>query len=139
MTRQPLVPVSWGELLDKITILEIKRDRIGDAAARGNVERELKLLTGIAAGALERAPLDRLRAVNAVLWDIEDAIRAEEARGSFGPEFIRLARAVYQRNDERAAIKRELNALLGSELVEEKSYWSAAAEPPNSLPTGPRR
>ena len=138
MTRQPLVPVSWGELLDKITILEIKRDRIEDAAARQNVEKELELLTGIAGEALEHAPLDRLRAVNAALWDIEDAIRAEETRGSFGPEFIRLARAVYQRNDERAAIKRELNALLGSELVEEKSYWSAAAEPPNSLPTGPR-
>lgn len=139
MTRQPLVPVSWGELLDKITILEIKRDRIVDQAARRNVEKELDLLADIAGEALLRAPLEQLRRVNAALWDIEDAIRAEEARGTFGPDFVRLARAVYQHNDERAAIKRELNALLGSELVEEKSYWSAAPVPPNSLPTGPRR
>jgi hypothetical protein len=132
----PLAPVSWGELLDKITILEIKQARIRDDAARQNVRKELELLVGIASAALSRVSLDPLREVNAALWEIEDAIRAEEARGAFGPEFVRLARSVYQQNDRRAAIKRELNAALGSELVEEKSYWSAP--PPNSLPTAPR-
>jgi hypothetical protein len=137
--NSPSVPVSWGELLDKITILEIKRARIHDGAARRNVEKELDLLMRIAGGALALGPLDRLRRINQALWDIEDAIRAEDARGVFGPDFVRLARAVYRHNDERAAIKREINALLGSDLVEEKSYWSAAAEPPKSRPIGPRR
>ena len=132
----PLAPVSWGELLDKITILEIKHARIRDDAARHNVRKELDLLVGIASAALARVSLDPLREVNAALWEIEDAIRAEEARGVFGPEFVRLARSVYQQNDRRAAIKRELSAALDSELVEEKSYWSAP--PPNSLPTAPR-
>ena len=131
MTDLPHVPVSWGELLDKITILKIKRERIRDAAARANVVRELELLEQIAARVMERGDLasliDRLRGVNAALWDIEDAIREEDAAGRFGAEFVALARAVYTRNDERAAVKRAINAALGSALVEEKSYKGLAA------------
>lgn len=126
----PLIPVSWGELLDKLTILAIKQRRIADPEARANVAAELRLLRAAAGAVLldarVAAPLEALRAVNEALWDIEDAIRREEARGEFGPGFVALARAVYQRNDERAAIKREINAALGSELVEEKSYWRAS-------------
>lgn len=122
----PSVPVSWGELIDKITILEIKRDRIADARARANVLRELGLLSRIAArtgGVGGLAPLVfRLKAVNRDLWEIEDAIREEEHAGSFGARFVRLARSVYRQNDKRAAIKREINRLLGSALIEEKSY-----------------
>jgi hypothetical protein len=133
LATAPLVPVSWGELLDKITILEIKQDRLADVAARRNVGKELHALRRIAAGVGDTTlagPLKRLRAVNERLWDIEDAIRACEARMDFGPEFIQLARAVYTTNDERAALKRQLNDLLGSELVEEKSYVDYAARPP---------
>jgi hypothetical protein len=122
----PEVPVSWGELLDKVTILEIKRARIVRPEARANVEKEHGRLRAIARAALARteiAPLlEALRQVNENLWEIEDAIRLEETRERFDGEFIRLARSVYQRNDERAAIKRQINAVLGSELVEEKSY-----------------
>jgi hypothetical protein len=129
-TSCPLVPVSWGELLDKITILEIKRERIADAAARANVARELTALRRIGGEALAGAAVAllfaQLKTVNETLWEVEDAIRQEEARGTFGPEFIRLARAVYHRNDERAELKRAINAQLCSELVEEKSYWSQA-------------
>ncbi|MCC2980351.1 MULTISPECIES: DUF6165 family protein [unclassified Sphingomonas] len=127
----PSVPVSWGELLDKITILEIKRERITRAEARENVLREYRLLRSIGAQVLNRsgiAPLVRaLKAVNEALWEIEDAIREQEAAREFGADFIRLARAVYQRNDERAAIKREINLKLESDLIEEKSYASRVA------------
>ncbi len=126
----PEVPVSWGELLDKLTILAIKRARITRPDARANIETEHCLLDAIAAEALDRpgvAPLvDALRGVNEALWEIEDAIRAEDAAGRFGAEFIRLARAVYQHNDERAAIKRRINLLLQSGLTEEKSYVAHA-------------
>ena len=125
----PLAPVSWGELLDKITILEIKADRIATPAARANVARELTLLREIAAPVLPQpglAPLlEGLRRVNAALWDIEDDIRAREAAGDFGPRFVELARSVYLTNDERSALKRQVNALLRSELVEEKYHASA--------------
>lgn len=125
----PRVPVSWGELLDKIVILEIKQERIRDEAARANVATELRLLRyasrGAAAEPALRPLLARLKQVNEALWEIEDAIREREAAGDFGPDFVRLARSVYRRNDERAAIKRAINRLLGSELVEEKSYAGA--------------
>ena len=127
----PSVPVSWGELLDKITILEIKRERITRAEARENVLREYRLLQSIGSKVLNRSgitPLVRaLKAVNEALWEIEDAIREQEAARQFGAEFVRLARAVYQRNDERAAIKREINLALESDLIEEKSYASCMA------------
>lgn len=122
----PLVPVSWGELLDKITILELKADRIPDAAAVANVRRELHLLEQVAepvCATPQLAPLvDQLRQVNRTLWDIEDDIRRKELLGAFDDEFVALARAVYQTNDRRAAIKRRINDLLGSALVEEKHH-----------------
>lgn len=122
-----LVPVSWGELLDKITILEIKSARIADAAKRANVGRELDALRDVvtAAGALPVGAhplIDALRGVNEALWDIEDNVRDCERQKDFGARFVELARGVYHQNDRRAALKRELNDLLGSDLVEEKSY-----------------
>lgn len=126
MLTTPAVPVSWGELLDKLTILALKRDRIQSPSARANVEREHAALAPIAAPALGvdgvTALVADLTRVNEALWVIEDDIRAEDAAGRFGDAFVALARAVYRTNDERAAIKRRINDLLGSDLVEEKSY-----------------
>jgi len=124
MTATPMVPVSWGELLDKITILQIKQERIADAAKRANVTTELKALSAIADVAMAQAAalLAGLKAVNEELWDIEDRIRDKERDKSFDAEFIELARAVYVTNDRRADLKRQMNILLGSALVEEKSY-----------------
>lgn len=122
----PLAPVSWGELLDKITILEIKAIRISDTAARANVDRELVLLREVAAPVLPQPDLSvlvaSLRRVNLELWQIEDDIRAKEATAQFDAEFIALARSVYLKNDQRAALKRDINTLLQSELVEEKYH-----------------
>jgi Family of unknown function (DUF6165) len=125
--KELLVPLSPGELLDKITILRIKVARIQDAAKLANVKRELSLLeqTWKDSGAAARdVALDEraLENVNERLWDIEDRIRDKEARQTFDREFIELARAVYICNDERAAIKKRINLQLGSPLVEEKSY-----------------
>ena len=122
-----LIPVSPGELLDKLTILEIKLDRIDDDGKVANVRREYELLSSAWAKAAvdddEVVVLrDRLRKVNEALWDIEDAIRDEERGRCFGDRFIELARSVYVRNDERAAFKKQINERLGSEIVEEKSY-----------------
>jgi hypothetical protein len=122
-----LVPISPGELLDKITILRIKQVRILDAAKLANVKLELALLeqtwrdwgsTAQDVALDERA----LQNVNERLWDIEDRIRDKEAKQCFDRDFIELARAVYVSNDERAAIKKRINLQLGSRLVEEKSY-----------------
>ena len=121
------VPIAYGELIDKITILEIKSERIGDSAKLANVRIELDLLSETWRAdpasridiAIERA---ELRAVNEALWDIEDRIRLKEKARAFDDEFVELARSVYIRNDERAAIKRVINQKLGSTLVEEKSY-----------------
>ena len=120
-------PISHGELLDKITILEIKAAQIVDAAKLANVRHELDLLDGIwnadAAAAVDLGDARaRLKAVNQKLWVIEDDIRLKEKAQAFDAEFIALARAVYVTNDERAAIKREINVKLGSALIEEKSY-----------------
>ena len=122
-----LVPISAGELLDKITILRIKAARIQDGVKLANVRLELSLLektwsdSGCAAQAV--APDERaLQEVNERLWDIEDLIRDKEAKQTFDRDFIELARAVYIANDERAAIKKRINVQLGSRLVEEKSY-----------------
>jgi Family of unknown function (DUF6165) len=123
----PVVPVSWGELLDKVSILEIKRVRLRSREAVTNAERELAAL-GEALVVLEPAPagLRELRAalaaVNQRLWVIEDHIREKEAAGDFGVGFVTLARSVYRENDERGRIKRAINTLLGSGLVEEKQY-----------------
>jgi hypothetical protein len=123
----PLAPVSWGELLDKISILEIKTERMTHAPALANVRNELAQLNEVARGAIDgTSELPRLRAalkrVNETLWQIEDDIRAKEAAGEFDARFIELARAVYKNNDERGRLKREINRLLGSGLVEEKQY-----------------
>jgi hypothetical protein len=120
-------PVSYGELIDKITILEIKSRRITDDAKLANVRNELDMLNATWANdAASQTDIaderERLHGVNETLWDIEDAIRMKERAQAFDQEFIELARSVYFRNDERAAFKREINLKLGSELVEEKSY-----------------
>ena len=121
------VEVSPGELIDKITILEIKAEKIADPDKLTNVHRELRSLTATREKALDTSPeLDEftaeLRRINERLWEIEDDIRDCERNGDFGERFIELARAVYRTNDRRAAAKRSINELLGSELVEEKDY-----------------
>ena len=121
------VPVSPGELIDKITILEIKAERIADPAKLVNVRHQLTLLEGVrdealAGSAKLTALADDLRSVNSVLWDIEDDIRACEAAKDFGGRFIELARSVYRTNDKRAALKKEIDELFGSAITEEKSY-----------------
>ena len=122
-----LVPVSFGELLDKIAILQIKSERMSDPAKLANVRHELSALEqtwmGHPAAGHDIAQLRAaLKAVNERLWVIEDDIRAKERAQAFDDEFVRLARAVYFENDERARIKREINLKLGSSYVEEKSY-----------------
>lgn len=121
------IPVSAGELLDKISILRIKEARITQEAKLANVRKELALLQKVArALPIEESQLaswlSALREVNESLWEIEDEIRACEARREFEESFISLARAVYRKNDERSRIKREINEATGSEIVEEKSY-----------------
>ena len=123
----PVVPVSWGELLDKIAILQIKLVRLRAPAALANAGRELAALgPALAVLDLEAVELVALRsdlaAVNERLWDIEDRIREKEAQSDFGPDFVALARSVYRENDERGRIKRAINTLLGSVLMEEKQY-----------------
>ena len=123
------VPVSVGEVLDKITILQIKLAHISDAAKRTNIQNELDALLPLMAGDAfttdqMQALMAELKSVNEALWDIEDDIREKEAAKSFDAEFIRLARAVYVTNDKRAEIKKQINLATGSALVEEKSYES---------------
>ena len=130
-----LVEVAPGELFDKISILEIKAARIADPAKLAHVRDELAMLKSVREASISLFDalvpcLRELKAVNEALWDIEDAIRAEEAAARFGPRFIALARAVYQTNDRRAAIKKRINELLGSTLVEEKSYGADGAAIP---------
>jgi hypothetical protein len=124
-----LVPISPGELFDKITILRIKAERFEEPVKLGNVRHELAQLEHIwqqTVGATRQQQLAAdcvaLQSVNAALWDIEDRIRDHEAAGRFDADFIELARAVYLRNDERAAIKRRINLQLNSAIIEEKSY-----------------
>ena len=123
----PHAPVSWGELLDKITILEIKREKLTRQAALDNVNKELSLLRALAAPVFaaraEIAPLlTRLKAINQTLWDLEERIRAKDDSGAHDAEFVTLARSIYKTNDGRAALKKEINLGLGSELIEEKNY-----------------
>ena len=123
----PLVPISWGELLDKIAILQIKSERVRAADAQKNIRTELDRLSAIAAERLRsdarlQAACHRLKAINEKLWDIEDHIRDKERAKAFDADFVALARGVYHSNDERAAVKREINLYTGSELIEEKQY-----------------
>jgi len=122
-----LVEISSGELIDKITILEIKAERIADARKLANVRYALDRLSETGAATLVMCPeLKRLwadlKAVNEALWEIEDDIRLCETEQDFGPRFIELARAVYRTNDRRAAIKTKIDQLLGSAMTDEKSY-----------------
>lgn len=125
MTK-PLVPVSVGEMYDKLTILEIKSERIFDAGKLDNINREREALLEVARGLQEppefRSVYSELKQVNEALWDIEDQIRLLEREQDFGSEFVKLARSVYITNDRRAELKHRINGLFGSELVEEKSY-----------------
>jgi hypothetical protein len=126
------VPVSFGEVLDKITILEIKSERIADAEKVKNVRLELDELSATWNEAVQDqaaiADLRRqLKEVNEALWEIEDDIRDQEAAQDFGAKSIELARAVYVTNDKRAAIKKDVNLALGSRFVEEKSYQDYTA------------
>jgi Family of unknown function (DUF6165) len=127
MYKNPTVQVSWGELIDKMTILEIKEKRLILSEAVANVRRELTAVRMVVQNIQSEQPslallANELKAINEDLWEIEVKIRTKEAAKSFDQEFIELARSVYRRNDERAAIKREINKLLNSEIVEEKSY-----------------
>ena len=129
-----LAPVSYGELLDKIAILQIKSERMSDPAKLANVRNELSALERIwmahPAAVKDIAELRaRLKAVNERLWVIEDDIRIKEKAQAFDDEFIRLARSVYVQNDERARIKKDINLALGSAYVEEKSYQDYGAGP----------
>ncbi|MDB2584939.1 DUF6165 family protein [Alphaproteobacteria bacterium] len=124
---QIFTEIGSGELIDKITILEIKSERIADEAKLVNVRTELKVLSATRDEALQNvdgleALAIELRQVNEALWEIEDDIRACEAVDDFGQKFIDLARAVYITNDKRAALKKQINLMTGANIVEEKSY-----------------
>ena len=121
-----LAPISVGELIDKITILRLKAERLTDPAKLVNVGHELSRLEALARDLPRTQEFEhltaRLQALNATLWDIEDAKRRHEREGRFDAEFVELARQVYLRNDERAALRRALSIAAGSEIVEEKSH-----------------
>ncbi len=126
-TQTFTIEVGAGELLDKLTILRIKLDRIQDPAKRINVEYEERVLAAVRTKYLPEVPTldaleNELRRINEALWQIEDDIRACEAAKDFGPRFIELARSVYKQNDRRALVKKKINTYCGSTIVEEKSY-----------------
>ncbi len=125
--KELVIPVAHGELFDKIAILEIKAERIAQPVQRANIKKELDKLQKIRdAGVETTSEIERvateLRRVNETLWVIEDEIRLHEKNQKFDEKFIELARSVYRNNDKRADLKRKVNDLLGSEIVEEKSY-----------------
>ena len=125
--NEVLIPISPGELLDKITILQIKAERIADPVKVANVKTELEMLSKVWSDAVEVDAeiitlTAELKAVNEALWEIEDDIRDEERNMRFNERFIELARAVYVTNDERANAKKKVNLHLNSTIVEEKSY-----------------
>jgi hypothetical protein len=128
-----LVPVSAGELLDKIAILRIKAERIRPVQGRerqaGTFRARIRGRPGDPRQPRPDGARIDLKTVNEALWEIEDDIRERDAQGDFGPDFVRLAQAVYRTNDRRAAIKRDINRLTGSALVEEKSYHEHGASP----------
>jgi len=117
------IPASIGEVFDKITILEIKQENIIDSTKLANVSKELSLLRDrVKDIRVDSLLLNQLRKVNQQLWHIEDRIRVLENNQNFGKEFIELARSVYITNDQRASLKKQINLMAGSELIEEKSY-----------------
>lgn len=123
----PQLPVAWGEVFDKLTILHLKATKLADAAKRANVHNE-RVAIEVVVGDMARFPpalpalVAQLKTINAVLWDVEDQKRDCERRQAFDQSFIELARQVYFGNDQRAAVKRQINEVLGSTVVEEKSY-----------------
>lgn len=139
VARSLAVPIAPGELVDKVTILRIKAERIADPEKLRHVRRELEALEAArerlddGSEALARLTAE-LKEVNEALWEVEDALRELERAGDFGPRFVELARSVYHRNDRRAALKRQVNELLGSEIVEEKSYAPYAPAPAEAEP-----
>ncbi|MGB3404814.1 MAG: DUF6165 family protein [Microcoleaceae cyanobacterium] len=122
------VPISLGELVDKITILELKLEYIQDKDKLSNVQKEYKLLTDVLENSMETSKIENLKVelkeINRKLWFIEDDIRDCERSKDFGENFITLARSVYFTNDKRAKIKKDINLQVGSDIVEEKSYAS---------------
>jgi hypothetical protein len=116
-----LVPVSIGELIDKITILEIKSERISNLEALKNIQKELTALRRVAPR-VDPILIDELKDVNVQIWDVEDELRQCEREKDFGEQFVGMARSVYMHNDERAAIKKRINNRYNSEFKEEKSY-----------------
>jgi len=123
----PLTPISWGELIDKVTILEIKQINIKSLTALANINKELGYLYEIIKGStgvteLIKEVKQELFNLNKLLWQVEDDIRDKEFKKEFDSTFIELARRVYKLNDERAKLKKSINEILNSELVEEKSY-----------------
>ena len=121
------IPVSWGEFIDKITILEIKRQRIADEVSLKNVLKELSILNDlfvIEESLIEQILMlkERLYQINSFIWEVESALRQKEVINEFDEEFIKLARSVYINNDKRYCIKKEINKILNSDLVEEKSH-----------------
>lgn len=128
--RSVRVPIAIGELIDKISILEIKADRIADHAKLRNVRAELEILNELKSAAGLDTPdmrpfAEELKSINAELWDLEDEIRELEARQEFGARFIALARNIYLTNDRRAGLKRKINLACGSQIIEEKSHRGA--------------
>ncbi len=130
-SRAPLrsvrAPIAIGELIDKLSILEIKAERIVNQDKLRNVQAELKILNELKSAAGLNTPdmkpfAEELKLINAELWDIEDEIRELETRHDFGQRFIALARSIYLTNDRRARVKREINLTYGSDIIEEKSY-----------------
>ena len=122
--NQFLIPISLGELVDKLTILEIKSEKFTDSALQ-NVRKELLQLKNILSGIeldIDKILINELKEINKKLWDIEDAIRVYESKKLFNEKFISLARSVYQFNDQRASLKRKINIKYGSDLIEEKFY-----------------
>jgi hypothetical protein len=128
VTAEPLLaPIAIGDLIDRIAILEIKSERIGDPDKAANIERELSALALLRDAAGLDTPemagfAAELRRINVALWDVEEEIRALDRAGDFGPRFVELARGVYTWNDRRSAVKRDINTAFGSALLEEKSY-----------------
>ena len=125
--KNPLIAISWGELFDKVTILQIKSEKILSPDSLKNVDKELKELRLIfdkafAENLLALEFMEKLRQVNFELWNIEDQIREKERKKAFDNEFIQLARSVYMKNDQRSVIKGKINKAFGSDLVEQKSY-----------------
>ena len=120
-----MIPISIGELIDKITILEIKKENIRESEKLKNINKELESLKKILFDTnlnININLIDKLKRVNCILWKIEDEIRIKENEKEFDNKFIKLARSVYKENDKRASIKKEINYKYNSELIEEKYY-----------------